>query len=135
MRVVLDTNVLVSGIFFAGPPASILAAWAEGRLELLATVEILAEYRRVGERLSRRYPTIDVNPVLDLVLRESRIVETCPVPEDVCDDRDDVKFMACAISGYATCVVSGDRALLRASGYEGVEVVTPRNFLTRYLRE
>ena len=125
MRIVLDTNVLVSGIFFAGPPASILAAWAEGRLELLATVEILAEYRRVGERLSRRYPTIDVNPVLDLVLRESRIVEPCPVPEDVCDDRDDVKFMACAISGYATCVVSGDRALLRASGYEGVEVVTP----------
>ena len=51
MRVVLDTNVLMSGIFFAGPPATILEAWAEGELELLASVDILTEYRRVGSRL------------------------------------------------------------------------------------
>lgn len=135
MRIVLDTNVLMSGMFFAGPPASILASWAEGRLELLVTVEILAEYRRVGNRLSQQYPSVDVDPVLDLVIRESRIVEPVPVPEDVCDDRDDVKFLACAISGRATCVVSGDRALLRASGHEGIQVVTPRDFLTRFLGE
>ena len=47
MRIVLDTNVLVSGIFFTGPPASILAAWAGGRFELIASVEVLAGYRRV----------------------------------------------------------------------------------------
>lgn len=135
MRIVLDTNVLMSGIFFSGPPASILAAWAEGRLELLATVEILAEYRRVGSRLSRQYPSIDAKPVLDLIVRESRIVEPFPVPADACDDEDDVKFLACAISGRAACVVSGDRALLRASGHEGIEVVTPRDFLTRFLDE
>ena len=43
--------------------------------------------------------------------------------------------LACAIAGHATCVVSGDRALLRASGYEGVEVLTPRDFVTRFLGE
>ena len=135
MRIVLDTNVLVSGIFFAGPPASILAAWAEGQLELLATVEILAEYRRVGSRLSKKYASVDVDPVLDLVVRESRILEPFPVPADACDDKDDIKFLACAISGHATCVVSGDRSLLRASGHEGIEVLTPRDFLTRFLKE
>jgi len=135
VRIVLDTNVLMSGIFFSGPPASILATWAEGRLELLATVEILAEYRRVGSRLSWQYPSIDVKPVLDLIVRESRIVEPFPVPADACDDVDDVKFLACAISGRAACVVSGDRALLRASGHEGIEVVTPRDFLARFLDE
>jgi putative PIN family toxin of toxin-antitoxin system len=134
MRIVLDTNVLMSGIFFAGPPASVLAAWAEGRLELLATVEILAEYRRVGSRLSRKYASVDIDPVLDLVVRESRILEPFPVPADACDDKDDIKFLACAISGQATCVVSGDRALLRASGHEGIEVVTPRDFWTRFLK-
>jgi putative PIN family toxin of toxin-antitoxin system len=102
---------------------------------LLATVEILAEYRRVGSRLSKKYASVDVDPVLDLVVRESRIVEPFPVAADACDDKDDVKFLACAISGHATCVVSGDRALLRASGHEGIEVVTPRVFLTRFLRE
>ena len=132
MRIVLDTNVLMSGIFFAGPPALILAAWAEGRLELLATVEILAEYRRVGSRLSKKYASVDVDPVLDLVVRESRILEPFPVPADACDDKDDIKFLACAISGHATCVVSGDRALLRASGHEGIEVVTPRDFLNTH---
>jgi predicted nucleic acid-binding protein len=54
MRVVLDTNVLVSGIFFTGPPATILAAWASRRFELVASVEVLAEYRRVGARLGSR---------------------------------------------------------------------------------
>ena len=101
--------------------------------DLVATVEILTEYRRVARRLARQYPSVDVDPVLDLVIRESRIVRPAPVPVDSCDDEDDVKFLACAISGHATCVVSGDRALLRATGYEGIEVVTPRDFLTRLL--
>ena len=60
-------------------------------------------------------------------------MEPAPVAADACDDEDDLKFLACAISGRATCVVTGDRALLRASGKAGVEVVTPRDFLTRFL--
>ena len=82
MRVVLDTNVLMSGIFFAGPPARILAAWAEGRFDLLATVEVLTEYRRVANRLTKQYPSVDVAPVLDLIIRECRIVEPFPVPAE-----------------------------------------------------
>ena len=58
MRVVLDTNVLVSGIFFSGPPAKILAAWADGRFEMVASVEILAEYRRVGENGRMQVPVV-----------------------------------------------------------------------------
>jgi putative PIN family toxin of toxin-antitoxin system len=135
MKVVLDTNVLMSGIFFAGPPARILTAWAEDQLDLLATVDILAEYRRVGSRLRKKYPSIDVDPVLDLVIRESRIVEPVPVEADACSDKDDLKFLACALAGNADCVVSGDRALLRASGYEGIEVMTPRDFQTRFLEK
>jgi len=135
MRVVLDTNVLMSGIFFAGPPATILAAWADGELELLASVDILTEYRRVRDRLRKKSPSLDLDPVLDLVMRESRIVEQVLIPADACSDKDDLKFLACALGGNADCVVSGDRALLRASGYEGIEVMTPRHFQTRFLDE
>ena len=133
MRVVLDTNVLVSGIFFTGPPATILAAWASRRFELVASIEVLAEYRRVGARLGSRYALVDAEPLLDLVTRESRIVDPIPVPTSACDDPDDIMFLACAIAGHAQIVVTGDRALLRASGFQGVEVVTPREFLRRYL--
>ncbi len=58
MRVVVDTNVLVSGIFFTGPPHDILEAWITGLLDFVVTTEILEEYRRVAEEISTRYPTI-----------------------------------------------------------------------------
>jgi predicted nucleic acid-binding protein len=45
VRIILDTNVVISGIFFAGPPYQILKAWREGKLHLLISEEILAEYR------------------------------------------------------------------------------------------
>ena len=133
MRIVLDTNVLISGIFFTGPPSKILAAWAAGGFDLIASVDVLAEYRRVGERLQRQFPTVNVQQVLDLVTRESRIVEAVSIPLSACSDPNDLMFLACAIAGQATCVVSGDRALLRASGFQDIDVVTPREFIRRYL--
>lgn len=48
MRCVLDTNVLMSGIFFGGVPGRVLEAWMSGRIELILSPEILAEYRTVG---------------------------------------------------------------------------------------
>ena len=57
MRIVLDTNVLMSGAFFSGPPSKILGAWADCRFDLLATVEILGEYRRVRLRCRRTRAT------------------------------------------------------------------------------
>lgn len=133
MRIVLDTNVLMSGVFFSGLPARILAAWTEGRFELVSSVEILAEYRRVGERLNQKFTSVDINPILDLVTRETRIVEPVPVPASACDDPDDLKFLACALAGGADCIVTGDRALLRATAFHGIEVMTPREFAGRHL--
>jgi uncharacterized protein len=133
MKVVLDTNVLISGIFFSGIPSRIPAAWADGGFELLATVEILTEYHRVGVRLHVQFPSVDIKPVMDLVTRETRIVEPAPVPLTACDDTDDLKFLACATSGRADCIVTGDRALLRASGFREIEVLTPREFSQRHL--
>ena len=70
---------------------------------------------------------------MDLIIRESRIVEPVPIEANACSDKDDLKFLACALAGSAECVVSGDRALLRSSGYEGIQVMTPRQFQTRFL--
>lgn len=56
MRVILDTNVFVSGIFFSGPPYEILHAWRQGRVTLVVSVEILSEYERVGQELAKQFP-------------------------------------------------------------------------------
>jgi len=67
VKIVLDTNVLMSAIFFAGPPHEILGAWRDGRIDLLVSTDILNEYQRVAEELAEKFPLVDVSGILDLV--------------------------------------------------------------------
>ena len=59
MTVVVDTNVLVSGIFFTGPPHDILRGWIYGSIDLVVSPEILEEYRLVIEKLAGRFTEVD----------------------------------------------------------------------------
>ena len=133
MRIVLDTNVFVSGIFFSGPPYTILKAWRDGTVELIISPSIFQEYRRVSDELSKQSSQIDFSEILSLLLTRSEMVESPDLPEPVCTDPDDDKFLACAVAASAPCVVSGDRHLLRVGTYRGVRVLTPRAFVDRYL--
>lgn len=129
MRVVLDTNVFISGVFFTGPPLQILQLWRDGRIRLVVSAEILDEYRRVGQRLGRLHSGVDLEPFLSLLATHAEIVLAPPLPEPVCEDSADDMFLACALAARAKVVVSGDKHLLRVSGYRGIEVVRPRAFL------
>ena len=129
MKVVVDTNVFVSGVFFGGPPGDVLTAWRDMRIELLVSREIVEEYVRVSERLSARFPGVDAGPALRLVAAFATSVSAATLPEPVCADRDDDKFLACAVAAGAKYVVRGDRALLATSPYRNVAVIRPRDFV------
>jgi putative PIN family toxin of toxin-antitoxin system len=131
VNVVLDTNVFVAGVFFSGPPAAILRAWRASRITLVVSPPILDEYRRVMHELATQFPTVAPGPPLELLAIHARLVQAPPLPETVCADPTDDMFLACAIAGDSRVVVSGDKALLRTSGYRGIEVITPRAFLSR----
>ena len=131
MRVVLDTNVFVSAVFFGGPPGRVLAAWRDGVIDVVVSREIVQEYVRVGERLSEQFPGVDLGPALDLVAAAAELVAAPPLPSVVCRDADDDKFLACALAARARYVVSGDRDLLAISPYRGVAVVRPRDFIEK----
>jgi len=133
VKVVLDTNVFVSGVFFSGPPYRILQAWRNGDLQIVLSLEILDEYYRIGEELSAQFPKVDLNPILELITTKAELVEAERLDEDVCDDPDDDKFFACAITGGADLIISGDKHLLKMSGYQGIKVVRPRQFIDDYL--
>jgi putative PIN family toxin of toxin-antitoxin system len=133
VKIVLDTNVFVSGVFFRGPPAQILEAWRDGRLLPAVSASILEEYRRVGVVLSDRYEGVDVEPLLTLLAIHSELVDAPDLPEPVCEDPDDDKFLACALASGATIIVSGDRHLLRLSGWGGIQILTPRQFVEQHL--
>ena len=67
MRIILDTTVLVSGIFFSGPPFRILKAWRDNTLQFAVSTDILDEYQRVAAILGEKYSEVDISPILDLL--------------------------------------------------------------------
>ncbi len=119
----------MSGVFFRGAPGQILQAWRDGKILLVLSVDILQEYARAGRELALRYPGVDPTPFIELIATRGRLYHVPPLPERVCDDPDDDKFLACALASRCRLVISGDRALLRANGYAGVCVVRPRKFV------
>jgi putative PIN family toxin of toxin-antitoxin system len=133
VKIVLDTNVFVSGVFFSGPPHHILQAWRDGKVQLVISPEILDEYSRVGEALSESFPAIDLRPILELVTVNADMISPAESAGPICDDLDDDKFFLCAISARCKLIVSGDKHLLAKSGYGGVQVLKPRNFVERIL--
>jgi len=134
VKVILDTNVLVSGIFFDGPPARILEAWRDQRIQIVVSRPILDEYEEVAAELARKHGGTDIGEILRLVLVTADFVVAPDLLEPICTDHDDDKFVACAIAGGVSVIVSGDRALLRVDGFAGVQVVRPRTFLAQFLK-
>ena len=133
MKIVIDTNVFVSGIFFTGPPYRILEAWRNGRLKPAISREIADEYQSVVDELSKQYPSIDTIPILDFITNNTKLIMAPNLPEPICIDPDDDKFIACAIAAHCKIIVSGDKHLLKVTGYCGIQVLKPREFVDKFL--
>jgi putative PIN family toxin of toxin-antitoxin system len=134
LRIVIDTNVVISGVFFSGPPYQILKSWRDEKLQLVISDEIFEEYQRAAEILSIQFPEVDLGPILDLIAIKSELVSPPALSERVCDDPDDDKFLACALTGKVKLIVSGDKHLLKVSGYHGIKVIRPKKFVDEYLK-
>lgn len=123
----------MSGVFFSGPPYQVLEAWRDRKLQLIISQEILDEYWRVGKILSIQFPAIDLGPIIQLLTASAEIYPSHPLSEQVCDDPDDDKFLACAIASNCKLIVSGDKHLLQVSGFKGIDIIKPREFADKYL--
>ena len=128
MKAVLDTNVLVSGIFFGGQPRAVLDAWAAGRFELVLSPSIFDEYVRTCDRLGASHEGLKYEAILATIIGHGPLVADTMASGPITADPDDDKFMSCALTKGAI-VVSGDRHLLDMSGWEGVRVMGPHDFL------
>ncbi len=98
----------------------------------MISAEIQDKYRRVGVELSEKYTAVDLTSSLELLISHASVVHVPPLDEPVCSDPDD-KFMVCALESRSKFFCSGDKALLKISGYNGISVVTPRVFVDRSL--
>lgn len=133
MKAIVDTNVFLSGIFWSGPPAKILEAWSEKKIEFILSTDILEEYIRVGNILSKKYPGVSIDEFIEHLIMSSKIYNAKPLLSSVCRDPNDDMFIACAILAKVKIIVSGDADLLELSGYQGIHVMKPRDFLDHYL--
>ena len=133
MKVILDTNVVISAVYFGGAPLKILKAWRDGQLELVVMDDILAEYDEIANRLHVRYPGVDFHPWIDFIRENATRKEVPKLYPSVCEDPDDDVFVACALASDAKVVCSGDRHLLVIDGHQGIEILAPRQFAEKYL--
>jgi putative PIN family toxin of toxin-antitoxin system len=134
MRIVLDTNVFISGIFFSGPPYQILKLWRDGRVELLVSPSILEEYQRIGIELASKFRDVDLRPFWDLLAIQAQIVLPPTLPPVIHDDPSDDNFLEAAVAGNASYLISGDKHLLKLSEYQGIQILKPRDFVQMYLK-
>ena len=76
---------------------------------------------------------VDLRPILELVIVKAKLFPSQNLSEPVSADPDDDKFFACALASKSQMIVSGDKHLLKVSGYRGVRVLRPREFVDTYL--
>ena len=131
MRVVLDTNVVMSAIFFGGVPFEVLNAWHNGEFELVVSDAVMAEYREIAVRMKAKFPSIEPERWMSYIVDHATVVSAVPLAAQVCEDADDDVFLACAGASNAKIVCSGDKHLLACNGWNGIEVLTPRLLCNR----
>ena len=135
MKAVADTNVLVSGLIWGGPPASLLDRAARRLIGLITSEVILTELEAVlsrphlAEKLRLRGQT--VAEVMGTYRAVAQIVEPAVVelPATLRDPKD-LSVLRCAVGATADAIVTGDKDLLVLKEFADIPIVTPRQFLT-----
>ncbi|MBW3664701.1 MAG: putative toxin-antitoxin system toxin component, PIN family [Actinobacteria bacterium] len=129
MRVVLDTNVLVSAFVFpGGPPEAVYRRMLSGEVTMIVSRPLLAELGRVLIDKFDWEPAYAEEVVAQL-LRIGELVEPGDVVEDIEDDPADNRVLEAAAEGEADVIVSGDRHLLALGQWRDIPIVNPAGFV------
>ena len=130
LKVVLDTNVLVSVLLFKKQTSKIVGLWKSRKIIPVVSVETFDEFIRVLE-----YPrfALSKDEIYLIIYREVlpffEAVETKKDVKGVCKNPDDDKFLSCALSANAKFIVSGDKDLHRLQMYKSVRIIYPSELL------
>ena len=128
MRVVADTNIVVSGLMWRGNPRTILDFARAGDIKLFTTVVLLVELEDVlsRQKFAKRLAAAGATPH-DLVLGYASlasVIEPAEIEPVILADPDDDAVMACAVAARCEVVVSGDSHLLKLRQYQDIRIVT-----------
>ena len=130
MKIVLDTNIFISGIFWEGNYCSqIIDSWRNGKVVLISSPEIVQELVVTLRDFKIKMSEEMINQWRDMIIENSKMV----IPEFkldiVKDDLSDNKFFEAAVVGEADYIVSQDKHLLKVKEYGEVKVINPEDFV------
>jgi hypothetical protein len=127
LRLVLDSNIYISALLFAGIPYKILKLAIKGKIKLLISREIIEE--TVGVLRNKFYwPEHNITKFIRRISHICEIVITSQKLEIIKDDASDNKILECAVNGNADLIISGDKHLLGLKIFEGVPIKNPKYF-------
>ena len=135
MRIVLDTNVVVSGLLWRGAPARVVFCAETGAIRLFSSAALLAELEGVLVRKQFQAPLrrlgIGWHELLRRFSEQVTVVVAPAIPPTIAADSDDDAVLACAVGARADAIVSGDAHLLSLKAFEAIPILTPTELLAR----
>ncbi|OIQ60430.1 putative toxin-antitoxin system toxin component, PIN family [Neomoorella thermoacetica] len=134
MKVVLDTNVVISGLLVPeGPPGRIIDLWADGKIDVVVSPAVITEYMEVFLRpkFAKADTMEERQQLLEGFINLANTILVLPDIEiDIINaDPSDNRFLECARTGETDCIISGDSHLLALKEYEEIPIITPGQFL------
>ena len=129
MKVVLDTNVFISGIHWEGDSNKILRKWLNTELEVISSLPIIDEIVRILMSFKVPMSPEDITAWENLILEKSTVVIPNNKLDIVKDDPDDNKFLEAAVAGKAEFIASQDKHLLKIKEYERIKIMHPKDFI------
>jgi putative toxin-antitoxin system toxin component, PIN family len=132
MRVVIDTNVLVSGLLSPyGASAKIVRMMIAGSLDLLYDARIISEYREVLLRPKFSFEKSNINTLIEFIEHYGVSIAATPLTIHL-PDEDDAPFLEVAVSGEAECLITGNISHYPIKSKHKMRVLAPRQFINRY---
>jgi putative PIN family toxin of toxin-antitoxin system len=129
IRVVFDTNTIISALLFGGTPRNAFTRAIEGKIQNYASEEILTELEGVLSRSKFRMTHEQVRHIV----QEFEAISTIVAPDEpikhICRDRDDHIILECAVKSKADYIISGDKDLLVLGEYLGTRIVDSQIFM------
>jgi putative PIN family toxin of toxin-antitoxin system len=131
VRVVADTNVLISALLFGGLSEQIFLAGLRGEIQLITSLPLLKELERVLKG-KFKFDVHLVNDILDEVKNIMEIVEISSRIKVISHPEEDNRVLECAVDGGAEIIVTGDtRHILPLKEYRGIKILSPSEFTRR----
>ncbi|HCE46075.1 MAG TPA: putative toxin-antitoxin system toxin component, PIN family [Lentisphaeria bacterium] len=130
LRIVLDTNVVISGILFGGIPRSILEMLISRRHDFFMSMPIIEEVREVLNRPKFGFDSGNALLVVEELHSLCTIVKPAKSINLIIDDPADDKIIECAVEANAEVIISGDSHLLSAGSYKGIKILSPKQFIS-----